>query len=330
VSSFWNAISRSTSPDRFRTQRLDELLLPPFRAVAALAIVAFGTDALGATDAEGTAGLLSDLERIIAADEDTWFVDSYELDEMLPDVLESVCRSTPAARGAAIEALQARLASIGDPKELYRAAGERTARVDEALSIWRQHRALSMAVAHAEQDCPFWVEPRPGFPGRQTDRHRFTLNAETGGIVQLRQTEGTWTLGAGGNGRLLPAYGFGDRFTVLAGAEFGGGAMLRPGATPSQFIINYFPAIPVILRFRQVAWHYDLETAAVALFQADDTDVSYGVRVGGGIGVSALRPRSFIPWAGIAAAYEYYLESGGRSAAHFVRGGFRVGLRWDP
>ncbi len=102
------------------------------------------------------------------------------------------------------------------------------------------------------------------------------------------------------------------------------------GGEPTELVINYFPALPVVLRFHDVSWHYDAEIAPVSWFQADDGDFSYGVRLGGGIGVAALRTRGFLPWAGLAIGYEHYFESGGRPEAHFIRGGLRVGFMLDP
>jgi hypothetical protein len=79
-----------------------------------------------------------------------------------------------------------------------------------------------------------------------------------------------------------------------------------------------------------VAWHYDFETAPLALFQADNGSFSFGARGAFGIGISALRTRGVIPWGGAHVAYEYYVPSGGRAAQHFLRGGLRVGFVWDP
>jgi hypothetical protein len=73
-----------------------------------------------------------------------------------------------------------------------------------------------------------------------------------------------------------------------------------------------------------------MEVAAVSLFQADDFRMSYGARAGLGIGVSALRTRSFLPWAGAAIAYEHYWANADRPAAEFFRAGLRVGVVWDP
>jgi hypothetical protein len=118
--------------------------------------------------------------------------------------------------------------------------------------------------------------------------------------------------------------------TVLGGLEFGGGAMVRPQTSASEFVINYLPAIPVVLRFHSVAWHYEVETAAVGLLQADNTRPSYGVRVGTGVGFSTLRVQSILPWAGFVVAAEHYFRGGGRPRQQFVRAGLRVGFLWDP
>jgi hypothetical protein len=281
---------------------------------------------------DAASGLVSDIERIVSAQESgSWFVDEGAYREMYEDLMESVCRATPAARQLARAELLRRSQAAGDPRALYAREGRRrTAAVDDALIEERELRALDHALGGVARDCPFWVDPDPEFLGRQTDRNRFTLSIETGGMAQLRQTAGTWTLGGGGTARVLPGYGFGGSISILGGIEFGGGAMLRPNTEPTEFVINYFPAIPLMLRVHDVAWHYDFEIAPVALFQADDGDFSYGGRVGFATGVFALRTRGVLPWVGAAVAYEHYLESGGRPQAHFVRGGLRAGVVWDP
>jgi hypothetical protein len=211
---------------------------------------------------------------------------------------------------------------------VFAADGRETARFARAMSADRQKRALEQALSHADSDCPFWVPARSGFESRQTDYGRWTLGVETGGNLQLRRTAGRWTFGGGGLGRILPSYGFSQHASLLFGVEFGGGAMLRLGGPQTEFVVNYFPALPVVLRIRDVNWRYDLEVGPVALFQADNTRLSYGGRIGTSIGVIALRTRNVLPWAGIATTYEYYFDGGGRPAAHFIRGGLRVGILW--
>jgi hypothetical protein len=169
-----------------------------------------------------------------------------------------------------------------------------------------------------------------GFHGLQSDRKRLTLSVESGGDVQFRHQKSHVTFGAGGSGRLLAGWGFDGRYSLLAGAEFGGSALLRPNTNASEFVINYFPALPLVFRSRQLTWHYDLELAPVALFEADNTQLSWGARIGGTFAFTALRRRNVLPWAGLALAYEYYFDGGGRGPIHFFRGGLRIGLPWEP
>jgi hypothetical protein len=284
-----------------------------------------------ADDCDGAVALLDDVARLVASQEsDGWFSDADAFRDLDEPALESVCHASAEARARALEGLRVALAAAGDPRELYRAAGKLTAEAEAALTLERRRLLLERAVARAPKECPFWLPAKPGFRGLQSDRKRLTLSIETSGNVQLRQTAGEWTFGGGGIGRLLPGYGFDGRYSLLAGIEFGGGAMIRPGTSASQFVINYFPALPIVFRTRSLTWHYDLETGPVGLFQADDTRVSFGWRLGGAFGFGALRRRNVLPWAGLAIAYEHYLPGGGRERAHFIRGGLRVGLPWEP
>ncbi len=274
--------------------------------------------------------LIIDTERIVESEDLTgWFTEEEAHRSMRPTMLKSVCRVLPEARERALEILQRRTEELGDARELFDKYGEMTSEVRKARRAERERDALARALGEVE-DCPFWVKTDPSFHGLQTDADRLSLNLETGGLLQIRRTAGSWTFGGGGYGRILGGYGWGGDFTLLLGPEFGGGAMLRPNTQPTELVINYFPAIPVVFRFHDVAWHYDAELAPVALFQADDSSLSYGARIGGTIGVKALRIRGFIPWAGLAVAYEHYLPSGGRPRAHFARGGLRVGFMWAP
>jgi hypothetical protein len=298
----------------------------------ALGVLCFSlTFVARAADPEGARGLLADLDRIIAGEEsEGWFGDEDAFRSIGPALLESTCPATSDARAEALSILRQESAKAGDPRALFAATHEMSDSVAEALNLERQRRALELTLSRVEAECPFWLSPKPGFKGLQSDRQRFTLSLETAGTVQLRQTLQHWDFGAGGFGRILPGYGLSDRFTILAGVEFGGGAMVRPHTDASQFIINYFPAIPVVLRTHHRTWHYDLELAPVALFQADNTRLSYGVRVGGGVGFSALRRHNFLPWAGLNLSYEHYFAGGGRSPAEFIRSDLRVGFMWDP
>lgn len=108
------------------------------------------------------------------------------------------------------------------------------------------------------------------------------------------------------------------------------GVTTTSGARTQSFVINYFPALPVLVRVRGVAWQLDAELAPVGWFQASDTRLSLGGRAGLAVGYAALRTQGVLPWAGVHLAVEHYPETTARGAAQFLRGGLRVGFQWDP
>ena len=281
-------------------------------------------------DSEGAVSLRSDVARVVAAHEvDDWFADREALRSIESHLLPSVCRASFAARSAALAALEARHTVLGDPKLLYARVGELSSDVAAALTAQRERDALAATLAR-QDECPFWVRPERGFHGLQSDRKRFTINVESGGEVQFRHARGHVTFGGGGAGRLLVGYGFDGTHTLLIGPQFGGSALLRPDSNASEVVINYFPAVPVVFRTRELTWHFDVEVAPVALFEADNTRLSWGGRLGGAFAFTALRRRNVLAWAGLAVSFEHYFDGGGRGPVNMLRGGLRIGLPWDP
>jgi hypothetical protein len=281
--------------------------------------------------AASVAALIFDLERIVASEESGgWLLEEQAQEAIHHDVMESVCRATQPVRARAIEQLTQRTLALGDPRALYeRAGGQLTPQVASALSAQRALSALQRGAEAAPGECPFWVRANPEFRGIQSMRDRWIVNFDTGGTVQLRSTQGDWSIGAGGFGRVLGGYSF-THTSVLAGLELGGGALVEPHTNPTAFAVNYIPALPVILRLHRDSWNIDLEAASVALFQASNHRLSYGVRGGVTVGVSALRVRGILPWFGLGLATEYHFENSARPAALYLRGGLRVGGVWDP
>lgn len=281
-------------------------------------------------DERGAQGLLDDVARIVTVEETAsdWFLDEDHLQRILPAVLRSVCLATGPARALAETRSAAQAAAAGDAATLFAQTQKRTSEVDHALYLERMRLALRRGL-DAAGSCPFWVRPQYGFVGRQMDVERVSVNVESGGVVQLRQSGGERSYGGGGGVRLLPGYAFGKTVKLLAGIEVAGGALLRFGDS-SRFAVAWFPALPVVLRLRDGSIHYDLEGAPVGYFTTDDTRLSYGFRAGFGVGISASRTRSVIPWVGPAVSYEHLFRSGGRESANVLRGGLRVGVVWDP
>lgn len=289
-----------------------------------------GQTSSAAASAAGVEALLFDVQRIVAAESDgSWLIDELEQTAIRADVMESVCRATPEVRAQALVQLEQQRQLAGDAPQLYERAGNRlTSEVESALSLGRQLDALRRGVA-AAGTCPFWVRPDPGFRGRQSTRERWIVNFDTGGTAQLRRTQGEWAVGAGGFGRLLGGYTF-TSVSLLAGVEFGGGALVEPNEQPTSLVVNYIPALPLLLRLHSDRWNVDVEAAGVGLFQASNTSLSYGVRGGLTVGVSALRVRGVLPWVGLAVATEYHFGNSARPEAWYLRGGLRVGGVWDP
>lgn len=299
--------------------------------VVVFLIVALASRAAKADDYDprGADGLRADLERIITTEEATgWFLDKAHYESIHASVLQSICRATPAARELSSDRLASERAIAGDPRALYEAAGRKmTSAVDRALHLERLHTALLEGM---RDTCPFFVEAEKGYQGRQTDRNRISLNAETGGLLAMRYSGDRFTVGFGPSFRALVGLGF-DHVTILAGPELSGAAMLRDDDKgSSDFIVNYFPALPIVVRIRYVNWIYSVETGVVSLFQGGEPGINLGLRAGFGIGYMALRNRYFIPWAGISVYQEHYFGNEYRPAAEYFRGGLRIGIMYDP
>ena len=272
--------------------------------------------------------LVADLERIVEAQQSGgWRIDYYEIVDMIPSTLMTVCRVPPATRARVLAWYEQRIVALGGPVEkAFERANHDLSAIGPLVFVTRVRELLVEANKRALHECPFWLTPDANFHGYQNDRQRWNLNVETGGLIQLRKTEGSWTYGGGGVIRGLVSRGF-EHTTILFGPEFAGGAMLKVGGG-GTVVINYFPAIPVVLRMPDRTWHYDVEVAAVSLFQATDTRISFGARFGVGFGVQARRTRGLLPWAGVAFAYETYFP-GARPQMSFLRGGLRVGVVWN-
>ena len=274
------------------------------------------------------AALIADVERVVVAHEEAgWFIDDQEYASIVPTLLESACRVTPPARRAALE----RLASQADtdPERLYRRQGEMTADVEAALRARRSWEAFRRTLERTDE-CPFFVLPTEDFQGRQTERNKWIVHLEGGGVAEAVRMAGRLAVGGGGNGRLLLGRGFGDSISVLAGGEIGGGAVLRRPDDSDQFSLKYLAAMPIVLRLHELNWLYDVEIAPLAMLQGDDLGLQWGARLGGLVGLSALRARDFLPWVGVALAVDQYFEGDGLPSAQVLRGGIRVGIRWLP
>ena len=94
--------------------------------------------------------------------------------------------------------------------------------------------------------------------------------------------------------------------------------------------LQFFSAVPLTLRWLGITWHGDLEVAAVALGLPWRDNLRYGVRVGGLVGLTYLRIRELLPWAGYGLAVEYVPAQRGFPSTWLLRAGLRFGSAWRP
>lgn len=275
--------------------------------------------------------LLHDLVKIVESKANSgWKIDRYELETMMPDALESVCGTPEKARLDALARQASTVESLGGPvAEAFRKNGGKMSGLADLLAATRVHDLLAEALKRAPAECPFWITPSPAFRGVQTDADRFTLNLETDGLFLLRRTEGKFLPGAGGSGRLLLGRGLSHRFTLLFGLEFGGWALIEQSEEATNFPLEFIGAVPLVVRHVRETWQFDLELAPVAFLTQSDLRPSVGGRVGVSIGVSTLRIRRIMPWAGLQLSAEYYPENDVRGTITVIKGGGRVGFDWD-
>ncbi len=300
-----------------------------FGTAVLIAVGLLNSPAVAQMSLPATDGLLSDVRRIVAASEDSgWFIDAEEYELIESVLLESACRTPDAARQQALSRLERR--NSADPRALYVEDGNKsTARVRDALTRQRRYIALRRTLERLDE-CPFYIETDPDFRGRQTEREKWAVHLEGGGVGEATRSDGQYTIGGGGSGRLLLGRGIGDRYSMLVGGEVGGGAELNRPSVGEAFKVKYSAAAPVVFRIHRLSWFYDVEVGPVANLKAADLDLSWGSRVGFGFGLTTLRTLEWLPWVGVAAAADGYWPQDGEPSVLILRAGIRVGIRWLP
>lgn len=281
----------------------------PGRTCAAVAIAVAVCGCARALPPEPTSSALyRDLQRLVTLSQTAgWSIDRVELDELLPDALLSVCHVEPARRAALLAWLDARIAELGGPVEdAWRARGRDLRRVEELLETTRVRMLLARTIDVADADCPFWIEPRARFRGRQITDDRWILSFGGGGKGILLRQDGQGDVNFGGAGRLMLGRATGDRWTWLLGFELGASASFprEPGGDRSSLVLGFDAVIPAVARFRQVNSYWELEAGYLMHFTEDDTDVQPGVRLGVSFGGRASRKRWFFPGAVFGVSYE--------------------------
>lgn len=275
------------------------------------------------------AALYRDLQRLVTVRAATgWQIDRFEIEALTPEALMSVCQVEPAVRRALLEWLDQRIMALGGPVEVaYRARGRDIDAVEDLLEATRVRDALRAAADSAERDCPFWLESRADFAGRQVSDDRWQLAMGGGGkAVGLRQA-GVNDLQFGGAGRLLLGRTVGSHWAGYAGMEVGGSAGFPrgDGGDRERLVLTMDLVAPVIVRYRLVNTFVEFEAGYLAHLTEDDWgDPAHGFRVGMAVGGQATRVRWFFPGAAFGISYDLAFDD--EAPLHALKLGVRVSL----
>ncbi len=280
------------------------------------------------------AALYRDLERMVTVAETAgWYIDRQELESLLADALDSVCRVSEADRETVLVWVDARIAaSGGDVEQAWRKRGKRLKKVDDLLTLTRIRMTLAHAMAAAPADCPFWLEPSPAFRGRQISDDRWLFNLGGGGKGILVRQGGETDLRFGGAGRLLLGRVFNDRSTLLTGFELGGnGSFPRDeNGNRGNLVLGVDVVLPLVYRHTFVNSFLELSGGYLGtITEQDDGDFDHGIHVGIAFGARATRVRWFFPGAALGLSYERILASDDEPLTLIklgVRGSFDIDL----
>lgn len=279
-----------------------------------------------------SATLYRDMQRLVSIRAAAgWQVDRLEIEGLLPEVLMSLCQVPVDRREALRTWLESRIAALGGPVEdAWRERGKKRDEVTDLLQLTRIRDALDHAMASAEADCPFWLEPDPEFAGRQIsdDRWQFTVGGGGKGIVVNQG--GQRDLQFGGAGRFVLGRNFGSRLGFYSGVESGASAGFPrdEGGDRGNLVLAIDTMLPVIVRYRLVNSYFEVEAGYVNRVTEEDwSDFSHGVHVGLAFGGRASRVRWFFPGAVFGVSYEHIAADGDN--LHLIKMGFRAALDLD-
>jgi hypothetical protein len=274
------------------------------------------------------AALYRDLERMVTVAETAgWYIDRQELENLLPDALDSVCRVPETDRRDVLAWVDALIAARGGPVEdAWRKRGKRLEEVADLLTLTRIRMTLAHAMSAATADCPFWLEPSAAFRGRQISDDRWLLNLGGGGKGILVRQDGETDLSFGGAGRLLLGRSLGDRSTLLTGFELGGNGSFPRGEDGSRGNLVLGIDVVVLLVYRHTFVNSFLELDGGwlgALTEQDWDDVDHGVHLGISFGARVIRVRWFFPGAALGLSYERIGAADGDAPLTLIKLGVR-------
>ena len=274
--------------------------------------------------------LYRDLERLVnVAAAAGWGIDRYEVDELMPEALASVCRVPLRDRRALLAWLDARIIAAGGPIEVaYRERGEKLSAVKDLVELTRIKLLLARAVVDAGADCPFWIEPSERFRGRQLLDDRWVLSFGGGGRGILIVSGGALDLSAGGAGRLLFGRAFGPHWMISAGLE--GGALATfpkdESGERANLVLGVEMTTPVAVRYRLVNSYLEVEAGYLGQVSEESGGVVSGIHTALSVGAQATRARWFLPGAAFQVAVERTFPDDPDPDVWAVKAGFRVAI----
>lgn len=272
--------------------------------------------------------LYLDVSRIVETRETVeWFVDDREVEAVASGAMRSTCRVDPGLQLRVMEWTEQRIADLGGPARIqFRDQGRPLGELGEVLTLERTLMTLRYAYEHDAQ-CPFWLEREPFFTGVHNDDGHFVLLLESSGSGAMLIQEDRISLGGGGSGRLLTAFGVSEYLTIGMGAEIGGNGTISEEKSGEQDVAaTVAVGVPLLLRFIYHERLYDLDLAILNLGTYTAIDFNPGFRVAIGSGLATVRTGWFMPVGVVQLAYEYHPEGPALPATHFIRVGSRVGL----
>ncbi len=280
-----------------------------------------------------TAALYRDLRRLVSLSVTAgWKIDSVEVRSLQPDALMSVCQVEPARRTALLEWLDQRIDKLGGPVEdAWANRGKKLDKVSALLELTRIRMTLEEAVERADEDCPFWLEPKPNFSGRQIADDHWQLSFGGGGKGILVSQGGREDIYFGGAGRFLFGRAIGERWSLLTGLEGGASASFPKddGGGRSNLVLGVDLVVPAVVRYRLLNSYLEGELGYLTRFTEDDYDAVPGVHVGIAFGGRASRQRWFFPGAVFGIGYERSFPGAGEAPLQTIKLGFRVAIDID-
>jgi hypothetical protein len=283
-----------------------------------------------------TESLLYDIRKIVEVQRSAgWKIDRYEYEEMMPDALLSVCRTTDEIRDFALDEARGEVVRLGGPLErALEDNGDRLDELKDLLFASRVAHLLEEAVRRAPTECSPWMKPQQDFNALQAGVNRFILSMEGSGpgMIQYASIHPDGTTGFrathGAGGRLLLGWGFGHHWSLRVGSELNLNMLVRRAGNTADLPIQVQGALPIVVRYTKVRWHYNLEMAPLLMVNKDPQPRPGG-RVGVMIGISRLKKRHIIPWAGVGVTVEMFPGMDGDPMLLNLKAGLRAGIDWD-